>query len=45
MGRVTTLITHIRRLITPLITTHEPPSISYAGALGVVGLSGFRFGV
>ena len=28
-SRVTTLITHIRGLITPLITTHEPPSIPY----------------
>ena len=26
MSRVTILITHIRGLITPLITTHEPPS-------------------
>ena len=26
ISRVTTLITHIRGLITPLITTHEPPS-------------------
>ena len=26
MGRVTTLITHTRGLITPLRTTHEPPS-------------------
>ena len=24
--RVTIIITHIRGLITPLITTHEPPS-------------------
>ena len=26
ISRVTILITHIRGLITPLITTHEPPS-------------------
>ena len=26
ISRVTILITHIRRLTTPLITTHEPPS-------------------
>ena len=26
IGRVTILITHIRGLITPLRTTHEPPS-------------------
>ena len=25
-SRVTILITHIRGLITPLVTTHEPPS-------------------
>ena len=25
-SRVTILITHIKGLITPLITTHEPPS-------------------
>ena len=28
ISRVTIIITHIRGLITPLITTHEPPSIS-----------------
>ena len=28
ISRVTVLITHIRGLITPLITTHEPPSKS-----------------
>ena len=28
ISRVTILITHIRGLITALITTHEPPSIS-----------------
>ena len=27
LSRVTILITHIRGLLTPLITTHEPPSI------------------
>ena len=27
MIRVTIVITHIRGFITPLITTHEPPSI------------------
>ena len=26
ISRVTILISHIRGLITPLITTHEPPS-------------------
>ena len=26
ISRITTVITHIKRLITPLITTHEPPS-------------------
>ena len=26
ISRVTIIITHIRQLITPLITTHEPPS-------------------
>ena len=26
ISRVTTLITHIKGLTTPLITTHEPPS-------------------
>ena len=26
ISRVTIFITHIRGLITPLITTHEPPS-------------------
>ena len=26
ISRVTVIITHIRGLITPLITTHEPPS-------------------
>ena len=26
MSRVTTVITHTRGLITPLITSHEPPS-------------------
>ena len=29
-------------LITPLITTHEPPSKGF-GDLGVLGFSGFRF--
>ena len=28
ISMVTILITHIRGLITPLITTHEPPSIA-----------------
>ena len=30
ISRVAILITHIRGLITPLITTHEPPSNGYA---------------
>ena len=34
ISRVTILITHIKGLITPLITTHEPPSED----------SGFGFG-
>ena len=29
ISRVTILITHIRGLINPLITTHEPPSMAY----------------
>ena len=29
ISRVTILLTHIRGLITPLITTREPPSINY----------------
>ena len=44
--RVTTVITHIRGLITPLITTHEPPG---SGKLYITGcllggfwVSGFR---
>ena len=28
VSRVTRVITHIRGLITPLITTHEPPSVT-----------------
>ena len=31
MSRVTIVITHIRGLITPVITTHEPPSRRAAG--------------
>ena len=31
--RVTVIITHIRGLITPLTTTHEPPSRDYGGIL------------
>ena len=30
ISRVTTVIAHIRGLITPLITTHEPPSSALA---------------
>ena len=43
--RVTILITHIRGLITPLITTHEPPSrVEGAGFWGLDfrGFWGFR---
>ena len=29
ISRVTIVITQIRGLITPLITTHEPPSIGF----------------
>ena len=29
ISRVTILITHIKGLITPLITTHDPPSSKY----------------
>ena len=38
LSRVTILITHIGGLITPLITTHEPPSI-VAALLTRIGLS------
>ena len=31
ISRVTILLTHIRGLITPLITTHEPPSTALLG--------------
>ena len=37
-SRVTIIITHIRGLLTPLITTHEPPSKvcgSYVGHLAI----------
>ena len=34
ISRVTMLITHSRGLITPLITTHEPPS-NYEGTIWV----------
>ena len=33
ISRVTILITHIRGLVTPLITTHEPPSTFYGFGL------------
>ena len=33
ISRVTTSITHIRGLITPLITTHEPPSRAHSHRL------------
>ena len=37
VSRVTIVITHIRGLITPLITTDEPPSIAvYRGSLRIV---------
>ena len=36
--RVTILIIHIRGLITPLITTHEPPSRTTSGGLEGLGL-------
>ena len=28
IGRVTIAITHVKVLITPLLSTHEPPSMS-----------------
>ena len=31
ISRVAILLTHIRWLVTPLITTHEPPSSTSAG--------------
>ena len=31
ISRVTIIITHIGGLITPLITTHEPPSRGFGG--------------
>ena len=31
LSRVTILITHIRGLLTPLTTTHEPPSMALEG--------------
>ena len=39
LGGVTILLTHIRGLMTPLRTTHEPPS----RALGVEGLHRVSF--
>ena len=35
-SRVTIIITHIRGLITLLITTHEPPSTGMGGFTGLV---------
>ena len=43
ISSVTILITHIRGLITPLITTPEPPSASGLGRVFFrVGFIGFR---
>ena len=47
VSRITTVITHIRGLIAPLITTHEPPSRVWGlGGLGLrvggFGASGIR---
>ena len=46
ISRVTILITHIRGLISPLITTHEPPSMTSrpGGPLKQVSLFGERVG-
>ena len=33
---ITMVITYIRRLITPLITTHEPPSKEVSLLLGLI---------
>ena len=30
ISRVTVIITHIRGLITPLLTTHEPPTTKHS---------------
>ena len=38
ISRVTILTTHIRGLITPLITTHEPPSSNSCALLTELGL-------
>ena len=35
ISKVTVLITHIKGLITLLITTHEPPSRFYSGVVDV----------
>ena len=44
ISSVTILISHIRGLITPLITSHEPPSgvldISCCGFMGFLGVWG-----
>ena len=38
-SRVTTVITHIRGLITPLVTTHEPPSrVPFKGSIHLSGI-------
>ena len=39
MSRVTILITHIRGFITPLISTHEPPSIPILGPTAMLACS------
>ena len=41
ISRVTIVITHIRGLITPLITAHEPPSRSSSGPF--LPFCGLRF--
>ena len=39
ISRVTTLITHSRRLISPFITTHEPPRrVQGQGFGGYIGV-------
>ena len=43
ISRVTLLITHVRGLITPLITTHEPPSKSHDHPRNPEGIPPFLF--
>ena len=45
ISRVTILITHIRGLITPLITTPEPPSRVYVLNVRWLAVLGLEFGL